>query len=385
MVYLLRIAIALAVITGAYSVATYIYQKQELKSYENFFLEEEKIALDVMKPKWDEANPQPNQNQDRIKVLVIEGGGAKGLYALRVLNYLEKKTGKPISELYDVMGGTSIGSLLVSLLSVPNNEGKAKYSAQEVLDVFGKVAQKTLEPNWKQKALSGFGLLSPLLNNIKFIQELKKVYGNMLFSEALNHLVLYGYNFNTTKIIGFHNRGKNLESADPVLYQLIGGSTAPFGISAPNKILFSPFYSSQFIGDAALVINNPLSPIMVDLLKMYPGKKFLVTYIVIGPKELEDTINFPFYSGWIKASGMFKQLMITAQNQLIRESMDSLSAIYKFDFLLEIGLYQNMEWAKMNSFDFSQKNLKKIDEFSKLTLSLNKVALDRVAEELVKD
>jgi hypothetical protein len=124
---------------------------------------------------------------------------------------------------------------------------------------------------------------------------------------------------------------------------------------------------------------------MVDLVKMYPGKKFLVTYIVIAPKELEDTINFPFYSGWIKAAGMFKQLMITAQNQLIRESMDSLSAIYKFDFLLEIGLYQNMEWAKINSFDFSQKNLKKIDEFSKLTLSLNKVALDRVAEELVKD
>ena len=384
-IHLLRAVSILTVITASYSIAVYIHQSNERKSYEKFFLDEEKTAIEILKSKKDQDNPQLDQNQKRIKVLVIEGGGAKGLYALRVLDYLEKKTGKPISELYDVMAGTSIGSLLVSLLSVPNTDRKPKYTAEEVLKVFGKVAKKTLLPSWGHNFLSAYGLLSPLLNNQNFIKELQNVCGNILFSEALNHLVLFGYDFNTTKIIGFHNRGKNLEFANPLLYQLIGGTTAPFGISALNKIILSPLYSAQFIGDAAMVLNNPLAPTMVDLQRLYPDKKFLVTYIVIAPKELEDTINFPFYSGWIKAVGMFKPLMITAQNQLIRESMDSLARVYKFDLLLEIGLYQNMEWTRINSFDFSEKNLKKIDDFSKMTLSHNKEALDAVAIELLKD
>jgi hypothetical protein len=382
-----KITLLISILFGTFFVANYIYRAKEMESYEKFYKEQEKLALDVLKPQWDQVDPDPNLKQERIKVLVIEGGGAKGLYALRVLNYLEKKTGKPISQLYDVMGGTSIGSLLVSILSVPK-EGevsKPKYSAEEVLSVFSEVAQRTLEPSWKQKILSGFGLLSPILQNQKFIKELQSVYGNMLFSDAINHLILYGYNFSTTKIIPFHNRGVALETADPVLYQLIGGTTSPFGIAPPNKVLLSPLYAPQFIGDAALVINNPLGAMIFELTRLYPNKKFLINYIVISPKEIQDTANFPYYSGWIKAVSMFKILMNQAQNQQIREAMRSLSNIYKFDLMLEIGLEQNSEWVDINSFDFSKKNLEKIDNFAKLILNENKEQLDLVAKELLKD
>jgi hypothetical protein len=52
---------------------------------------------------------------------------------------------------------------------------------------------------------------------------------------------------------------------------------------------------------------------------------------------------------------------------------------------LEIGLEQNNEWLEMSSFDFSKKNIDKIDDFAKLILSENKDALDKVATELIKD
>lgn len=382
-----KISFLISILIGTFFVANYIYRKEEIKSYENFYKKEEKTALEILKQKWSEEDPEPNLKQDRIKVLVIEGGGAKGLYALRVLDYLEKKTGKPISQLYDVMGGTSIGSLLVSLLSTPQDDNilKPKYSAEKVLNVFSEVAQRTLEPSWKQKILTGYGLLSPILQNQKFINELHSFFGNILFSDTINHLILYGYNFTTSRIIPFHNRGVALESADPLLYQLIGGTTSPFGITPPNKILLSPIYTPQFIGDAALVINNPVLAMIFELVKLYPNKKFLINYILISPKEVENSTNFPYFSGWIKAVGMFKRLMVQGQNQQIREALKSLSQVYKFDFLLEIGLDQNSEWLDIDSFDFSSENLTKIDDFSKLILSENKDALDRIANELLKD
>jgi hypothetical protein len=367
-----------------YTLAHQIYKHKEITSHENFYKNEEKIALDVLNPLWNEPKPEVNLNQERIKVLVIEGGGTKGLYALRVLDYIEKKSGKPISELYDVMGGTSVGSLIVSMLSVPEN-GKPKYSAEDLITIFPISAQETLQPRFKQKILSGYGLFTPLLNNQNFIKLLQSFYGDIPFSKALNHLVLFGYNYSTTKVVAFHNRGELLESADPLLYQLVGGTISLFGLFPPNKVLLSPLFSPQFIGDAGFVLNNPIQPIMIDLVGMYPGKKFLITYIVIAPKEFPDTLNFPFYYGSIKALNILHPLILTAQNQQIRESLKTLSSVYNFDLLLEIGLQQNKRWSNMNAFDFSNKKMQLIDAFAKLILQQNKEALDSVVEELLKD
>ena len=48
------------------------------------------------------------------------------------------------------MGGTSVGSLIVSMLSVPEN-GKPKYSAEDLITIFPISAQETLQPRFKQK------------------------------------------------------------------------------------------------------------------------------------------------------------------------------------------------------------------------------------------
>jgi hypothetical protein len=375
--------VLIGALAGCFTLAHQIFKSKEIASYENFYKNEEKIALDVLKPIWHEPNPEVNLNKERINVLVIEGGAAKGLYAVRILDYLEKKTGKPISELYDVMGGTSIGSFIVSALST-EEKGKPKYSAEYFIKIFPKLAQKALYPSWKQVLLSGFGLFSPLINTQEYIDLLRSIYGDIPTSKTLNHLVLYGLNFSTSKIQAFHSRGNSLETADPLLYQLIGGTISFFGLFPPNKVLLSPLYSPQFIGDAALVLNNPVETVMIDLLKMYPDKKFLVTYIVMETKQYPDTVNFPFNLGKLKAERMYGSLTGVAQNQLIRKSMQSLSSVYKFDLLFEIGLKQNMEWREINSFDFSEKNIEKIDDFSKLILRENKEALDSLAIELLK-
>jgi hypothetical protein len=59
--------------------------------------------------------------------------------------------------------------------------------------------------------------------------------------------------------------------------------------------------------------------------------------------------------------------------------------VYKFDLLVEIGLRENNEWRDLDSFDFSEKNLTKIDEFSSLILNENKSVIDKVAKELLSD
>jgi patatin-like phospholipase/acyl hydrolase len=46
------------------------------------------------------------------KVLALSGGGYRGLYTVRVLRRLEDRIGKPLSEHFDLISGTSIGGIV---------------------------------------------------------------------------------------------------------------------------------------------------------------------------------------------------------------------------------------------------------------------------------
>ena len=47
-----------------------------------------------------------------MRVLVLDGGGARGLFTLEVLRYIEISCGRPIRECFDLIVGTSIGAFI---------------------------------------------------------------------------------------------------------------------------------------------------------------------------------------------------------------------------------------------------------------------------------
>lgn len=71
------------------------------------------------------------------KILAIDGGGVRGIIPAVVLADIEKRTGQPIAELFDLIAGTSVGGMLALGLSVPDNvhSDKPKYSARELTEV----------------------------------------------------------------------------------------------------------------------------------------------------------------------------------------------------------------------------------------------------------
>ena len=53
-----------------------------------------------------------------FKILVLDGGGSKGVYTLGVLKELEKKLGGKLYEHFDLIYGTSTGSIIGSLIAL---------------------------------------------------------------------------------------------------------------------------------------------------------------------------------------------------------------------------------------------------------------------------
>ena len=54
-----------------------------------------------------------------MKILTIDGGGIRGLIPALVLAEIERRTGRPISSLFDLVAGTSTGAILACGLTRP--------------------------------------------------------------------------------------------------------------------------------------------------------------------------------------------------------------------------------------------------------------------------
>ena len=65
------------------------------------------------------------------KVLAIDGGGVRGIIPAMVLAEIEKQTGKPIAELFDLVVGTSTGGILALGLVAPDRKKERNFKSEE--------------------------------------------------------------------------------------------------------------------------------------------------------------------------------------------------------------------------------------------------------------
>jgi predicted acylesterase/phospholipase RssA len=75
----------------------------------------------------------------KFNVLCLDGGGMKGMAQIEFLRQLERATGKPIYELFDLFVGTSTGAILACLMSIHKTADQAlDYYSTLGVDIFSK-------------------------------------------------------------------------------------------------------------------------------------------------------------------------------------------------------------------------------------------------------
>ena len=75
------------------------------------------------------------------RVLVLQGGGARGLLQLKFLARLEQEEGKKISDMFDLICGTSVGAINAAVLSTG-------ISANEFYSIFKEGLEEIFKPTW---------------------------------------------------------------------------------------------------------------------------------------------------------------------------------------------------------------------------------------------
>lgn len=85
------------------------------------------------------SEPEPKVRPDVCRILSLDGGGAKGFYTLGVLREVEALLGGLLCEKFDLIFGTSTGSIIASLLALGNDvETIHKLYCEHVPDIMQK-------------------------------------------------------------------------------------------------------------------------------------------------------------------------------------------------------------------------------------------------------
>ena len=71
-----------------------------------------------------------------VKILSIDGGGIRGIIPAIVLAEIERRTGRPTAQLFDLVAGTSTGGILALGLTIPKTTGAPLYTARSLAEMY---------------------------------------------------------------------------------------------------------------------------------------------------------------------------------------------------------------------------------------------------------
>lgn len=238
----------------------------------------------------------------KLAVLSIDGGGIKGIIPATILAEIERKTKKPIYELFDLIAGTSTGGILSLGLVKPNENGKpnqAKFSAEKLVEKYTGEGKQIFTINYEKKIKIPFVKtpISTILNQFRINMNPEELFSskytrkqkydlmkewlgkNTLLNEALTEVVITSYAVNTRKPFFFTSNSEkdNLSSNNfhtfcsgcKMIDAAMATSAAPTFFKAYSKEFMSKNLGEYILVDGGVIANNPTSIAIIEAMKSY--------------------------------------------------------------------------------------------------------------------
>lgn len=336
---------------------------------------------------WENASASPPKPLDLsqkkvIRILSINGGGARGIIPLMALADLESRAGKPARELFDLFSGVSVGGVLAVGVLLQSPSGDPLYSAEELLQKFNESAPSIFNPPTENVIVTLNGLLGPKYSSKQKNDVLMKLFGSTAFGQLKKPCMLLGFNLMTCQPEIMEN-WKAPWHAFPAI-DILNVSTNFPGISTP-VFLKSRNQNLPMIADMGFVDIDPSLLALQRARKVAPDAQIIL--INLGTGDYALGVNSSSISRWGEMrwiNTLFPAIAsgsIAVTQRSMRAEQASLGAerlkYYVIDVPMPPGLY-------CNGYDASPQNLADIKAMGNTCLKKNAAKLNEIAALLVQ-
>jgi patatin-like phospholipase/acyl hydrolase len=233
-------------------------------------------------------------NEQAIRVLAIDGGGVRGIIPAVVLGELERRAGRHLSELFDVIGGTSTGAILAMGLVVPGADGHPRCPATIAADVY----EERVPSIFRRPRFSAVHqLLHEKYEAAGIEAALQDYFGDALLSQAVGHVVVPAYDLVRRDVHVFDSLVAQKDPQEDILMRLaVRGATAaptffdPLAVGPPEVAVRRVFM------DGGVFANNPGMLTFVTVAHHYPDRD--VVMISLGTGALDSAHQLDTCQDW---------------------------------------------------------------------------------------
>jgi patatin-like phospholipase/acyl hydrolase len=229
-----------------------------------------------------------------FRVLSFDGGGIRGVMSAVMLQAIEKEIGQPLNKYFDLIAGTSTGSILATAIAM----GK---TSQEIIKLYQDNGQRIFPYSslfsWDRLALiMKYGISAPKYSDDGLTKVLKEQFGNRRLSDLESpKLLLVAYDTLTREPLVFKNWQKDKPWANSPLWELcLCSSSAPSFF--PGHRLETPTQVYSVI-DGGVGANNPCACAIAEALRLGNQIKDM-TVLSIGTGDARKPITWAEASGW---------------------------------------------------------------------------------------
>lgn len=310
-------------------------------------------------------------------VLSIDGGGIRGIIPALLIAYLEKQTGRPAAELFDLIVGTSTGGILALGLAQPAGDGgrDSRHAAQQLAELYIEKGAAIFDQGWWRRLRSVRGIFEEAYGAEALEKILLDTFGDQVLAACRCHTMVTTYDIEQRKPLF-------IKSFKPQHELILCRDAARATSAAPTY--FEPAVipvdgRSRSLIDGGVFINSPAVSGYAEALKLYPGDT--IKMVSLGTGEAVSPISGAQAAGWGSA-GWLLPLLDCMFDGVSRVSDHQMRLFLSDDYY---RFQTRLTPASDKLDDVSPDNIRSLVGVASSLIEGSEDALNRLAEALVAE
>jgi uncharacterized protein len=221
-----------------------------------------------------------------MRVLAIDGGGIRGIIPALVLAELERRAGRQVSELFDLIAGTSTGGILACALCAPD-----ALPAEQVVGLYEEEGPEIFDRSIWQRIRSAEGLLDEKYEDRALADTLERFLAGKRLAETRPDLIVPTYDMSAPGPYLFKTRRAREQPAEDFPLSVVARATS----AAPTY--FEPLaVGERTLVDGGVFAVNPAMSAYAEVLRFDPGAD--VVLLSLGTGERTRRRHFADIKDW---------------------------------------------------------------------------------------
>lgn len=339
----------------------------------------------------------------KSRILAIDGGGIRGILPSIILSEIEKRTGKRIFQLFNLIAGTSTGGLVACGLTKPNPNApkESHYTAEELIEIYRKDGKDIFyEPPFERLSRVD-DIIRPKFSSKGRDKVVTQYLGDTPLEDALTEVFITSYDIELRAPIFFVSKPGKEETKSRTFRKICSGFTmrqASMATSAAPSY-FEPFQvptaqtekGYYALIDGGVFANNPTSLAVMETIidkKRADQKLDLDDILVVslGTGSLTRRYHYDMAKNWglvgwvepllnIIFDGSSESVAVQLE-QLLPKAQNNPPQYYRFQaFLNEAN--DDIDVA-------DSENIEKLEELARQIIAERNQDLDELCQQLVE-